>query len=319
MAGDEFAIHLLETAKSYHYARLDESDYQPILSAGLGKFELPDGTVAVAKNRLRGPALEWRSLSLTPRPGRAHRRRWSYLWNPFRQCSWPPEDQKIESFNTHVRDQAKALIGADLAKVEKFTTSIKDGIDIRESLRHWYRRHRPGHPARLEIYVKEVPPARGNVDTVIFLFDTPADPARYTWQATWYAEHQEESTLCFYATPFLDRMVGPGIGQSHYGGALFMFPPRPIPDIWQDEALSFAKTLEERLIAAAAIHSRERYVALLSPAPPRAPWRHILRRHGRRLVTIPLSRFSGQTIARLRSFHVLNGHEIRSYAAQFIR
>ncbi|MGE0274098.1 MAG: hypothetical protein AB7G68_06070 [Nitrospiraceae bacterium] len=319
MAGDQFAIHLFETAKSYGYQDDEAGMYSTTLSAGLGRFELPDGVVAAAKNRLQGPPLQWRSLSLRPLPSRTNRRRWSYLWNPFRQCSWPPEDQKIESFNAHVRDQAKALIGADLAKVEKFTTSIKDGIDIRESLRHWYRRHRAGQPARMEIYVREIPPGRGNVDTVIFLFDTPADPDRYTWQATWFAEHQEESTLCFYATPFLEQMVGPGIGQSNYGGALFLFPPRPIPDIWQDQALGFAKTLEERLIAAAAVHSQETHVALVSPIPPRARWRHIARRYGRRLVTIPLSRFSGQTIERLRRFHVLNGHEIRSYAAKFIR
>jgi hypothetical protein len=319
MAGDQFAIHLFETAKTYGYAEEETESYQAVLSAGLGRFELPDGTVVAAKNRLQGPPLQWRSLSLRPLPSTTKQRRWSYLWNPFRQCSWPPEDSKIESFNTHVRDQAKALIGADLAKVEKFTTSIKDGIDIRESLRHWYRRHRPGQPARLDIYVREVPPGRGNVDSVIFLFDTPADSDRYTWRATWYAEHQEESTLCFYATPFLEQMVGPGIGQSSYGGALFLFPPRPIPDIWQDQALAFATTLEERLIAAAAVHSRETHVAVVSPIPPRARWRQIARRYGRRLVTIPLSRFSGQTIERLRRFHVLNGHEIRSYAAKFIR
>jgi hypothetical protein len=319
MAGDQFAIHLFETAKQYGYSEEKADGYHAILSAGLGKFELPDGTVVAAKSRLQGPALQWRPLALRPRPSQARRRRWSYLWNPFRQCSWPPEDAKIESFNTHVRDQAKALIGADLAKVEKFTTSIKDGIDVRETLRHWYHRHRTGQPGRLDIYVREIPPARGSVDSVIFLFDTPADPARYTWQATWYAEHQEESTLCFYATPFLDLMVGPGIGQSHYGGALFLFPPRPIPDIWQDQTLAFAKTLEERLIAAAAIHSRETHVALVSPIAPRIRWRQIARRYERRLVTIPLSRFSGQTIEKLRRFHVLNGHEIRSYAAKFIR
>ncbi|HZN44144.1 MAG TPA: hypothetical protein VFB56_02370, partial [Nitrospiraceae bacterium] len=125
--------------------------------------------------------------------------------------------------------------------------------------------------------------------------------------------------LCFFATPFLDNMVGPGIGQSCYGGALFIFPPRPIPDIWQDEALAFAKTLEERLIAAAAVHSREIHLALVSPVPPRARWRQITRQFGRRLVTIPLSRFSLQTVERLRRFHVLNGHDIRSYAAGFIR
>ncbi|HEX2055909.1 MAG TPA: hypothetical protein VHF07_05415, partial [Nitrospiraceae bacterium] len=231
MAGDQFAIHVFETAKHYGYPDDEAGSYQALgtLSAGLGKFELPDGTVVAAKNRLQGPPLQWRSLSLRPLPSRARQRRLSYRWNPYRQCSWPPEDHKIESFNTHVRDQAKALIGADLAKVEKFTTSIKDGIDIRESLRHWYRRHKPGQPARLDIYVREIPPARGNVDTVIFLFDIPADAERYTWRATWYAEHQEESTLCFYATPFLEQMVGPGVGQSCYGGALFLFPPRPIP------------------------------------------------------------------------------------------
>jgi hypothetical protein len=167
--------------------------------------------------------------------------------------------------------------------------------------------------------VKEIPPGRGSVEAVVFLFETPADPDAYSWRATWYAEHMEESTLCFYARPFHERLIGPGIAQSQYGGALFLFPPRPIPDIWEDPALDFARTLEERLIAAAALHSRDPHIALVSPAPPRARWRHIARQAHRRLVTIPLNRFSGQTIDRLRHFHVLNGHEIRSYAATFIR
>jgi hypothetical protein len=164
-----------------------------------------------------------------------------------------------------------------------------------------------------------MPPARGQVEAVVFLFDTPADPDIYSWQATWYAEHALESTLCFYASPFQDQMVGPGIAQSRYGGALFLFPPRPIPDIWTDETLGFARTLEERLIGAAALHSQERHIALVSPIPPRARWRRIARQFHRSLVTIPLGRFSGQTVDSLRRFHVLNGHDIRSYAARFIR
>ena len=318
MAGDDFAIRLLETAKTYSYQEIEHS-HLPHLSVGLGQLALPDDQVVQATNRLQGTPLSWRSLSLRPRPARRTSRRWSYLWNPNRQCSWPPEDTKIESFHTHVREQAKAIIGADLARSEKFTTSMKDGLDIRESLRHWHQRQPGGRPKRLELYVKEIPPARGNVDTVIFLFDTPADPEEYNWQATWYAEHAQESTLCFYATPFLENMVAPGIGQSRYGGALFIFPPRPIPDIWTDEALGFAKTLEERLIAAGAVHSRETHLALVTPVAPKARWRQIAKQFGRRLVPIPLSRFLGQMIDRLRRFHVLNGHEIRSFAAQFIR
>jgi len=277
---------------------------------------------------LQGPPLVWRELLLKPKPDRKTSRRWSHLWNPQRQCSWPPEDQRIESFNTHVRAQASALIGADLAKTEKFTTSMKDGLDLRESLRRWLGGKRSaGSPSgsalsslpRMDLYVREIPPARGDVEVVIFLFDTPADPLTYSWQATWFAEHQEESTLCFYATPFADDMVGPGIAQSRYGGAFFMFPPRPIPDIWSDPLLAFATTLEERLIAAAAVHTRETHIALVTPVPPRASWRRIARQFGRTLVPIPLARFSSQTLDRLRRFHVLNGHEIRSYAARFIR
>jgi hypothetical protein len=335
MAGDEFAITLLDTAKTYSFQADEQAmSSQPTVAAGIGKLEFPDGDVVQANNRLQGPSLHWRSLSLRPQPTRMKSRRWALQWNPFRQCSWPPEDNRIESFTRHVREQAKALLGADLARVEKFTTSVKDGIDLRESLRHWHTL--PSHdrrtkdsvrregstylsPVKPEIYVREIPPARGNVETVVFLFDTPADPAIYSWHTTWYAEHEEESTLCFYASPFQDRMVGPGIGQSRYGGALFLFPPRPIPNIWDDPALRFAQTLEERLIAAAARHSREAHVVLVSPIPPRARWRQIVKAFHRRLVTIPLSRFSGQTIDRLRRFHVLNGHEIRSYATQFIR
>ncbi len=334
VAGDEFAVELLDTARSYGLQQEDDgAGIQSTVSAGLGKLEFPDGDVVSAKNRLQGPPVVWRPVVLKPQPSRLKSRRWAQQWNPFRQCSWPPEDNRIESFTRHVREQAKAILGADLARVEKFTTSVKDGIDLRESLRHWYtgspRHHsrpmsRTGSrqstdPIKPEIYVKEIPPARGNVEAVVFLFETPADPDVYPWRATWYAEHEEESTLGFYARPFQDQMVGPGIGQSQYGGALFLFPPRPIPDIWEDPTLGFAETLEERLIAAAAVHSRESHIVLVSPVPPRARWRLIVRQARRRLVTIRLNRFSGQTVDRLRRFHVLNGHEIRSYAAKFIR
>jgi hypothetical protein len=325
MAGDQFAITLLETAKSYAFQDARGWEVTPPVSAGIGKLELPDGTIVGAKNRLQGALLHWRTLSLRPRPTRVKSRRWALQWNPYRQCSWPPEDTRIESFTQHVREQARAILGADLARIEKFTTSFKDGVDLRETLRHWHTGHKARTRAaslsqkRMDIYVKEIPPARGNVEAVVFLFEVPADPDHYRWQATWFAEHDQESTLSFYATPFHEQMVGPGIAQSQYGGAFFLFPPRHIPNVWDDPRLNFARTLEERLIAAAALHSQEPHIVLVSPVPPLARWRRIARDFQRKLVPIPLSRFSGLTVDRLRRFHVLNGHEIRSYAAKFIR
>ena len=314
-AGDEFAVTLLGTAKSYRYEP-DEAlrAVLPPYSVGIGLLESPEGRVSTAKNRLGGAPPSWRTLSLRPRQDSRKRHQWAYRWNPLGQCSWPPEDNRIEGFTAHVREQSKALLGEDLARVDKFTTSIRDGIDVRETLRHRDPRKKVS-----DVYVREIPPSRGAVEIVVFIFEVPADPEKFSWQATWYAEHFEESTLCFYATPFLENMVGPGIGQSQYGGTLFLFPPRPIPDIWEDPRLDFSRTLDERLIAGAALHSLEKHVTLVSPVPALARWKRIAGRFERRLIPISLSRFSGQTVARLRRFHVLNGHEIRSFAGQFIQ
>lgn len=317
MAGDSFALILLETAKTYAY-QPDPSQLtiKPVATMGIGALQDPGGDILQAKNRLQGDPQVWRNLTLRPQPPLPQKHSWAHLWNPYRQCSWPPEDARIESFASHVRQQSQQALGADLARTEKFSTSLEDGIDVRETLRQWATK-----PQRsvFDLKVKVTPPARGTIEALVFLFEVPADPNMYTWRTTWFAEHQEESTLCFYATPFSTQMVGPGIGQARYGGTMFLYPPRPIPDIWDNPLFDFTTTLEERLLAGACAHSQEPYVAVVSPVPLKATWRNIARRFGRKLVPLPLHRFSGQTVARLRQFHVLNGHEIRSYAARFIR
>ena len=306
-AGDQFAICLVETAREYGYTAQIPF---PSLSMGIDEARLPDGDVVCMKNRLSGHTPSWRSCELKPLPPDSQQRRWDMQWDPFGQCSWPPEDVNIEKFRTHVKETARAIMGTDLANSEKFSTSLKDGLDIRETLRNWHTG---------ELYVKVFPPTRGSLDCVVMLFDSPADPRDYPWRITWHAEHQDESTLSLFATDFMQEMVGPGIALARYGGAMFLFPPRPIPDIWRDPQFDFADTLEERLLAAAFHHSDERHIALLSHAPPGAGWRRLASRYGKKIVHVPLSRFSQQTIGQLRMFHVLNGQHIRSYAAHFIR
>jgi hypothetical protein len=307
-AGDDFALAVAETAREYPWGQGKAGRRR--LRMGIGKADVPGWGVAPMVNRLPGQAFSWRSCELHPRPPERDRKRWQQRWNPYGQCSWPPEDDRIESFQQHVRDQALAVLGADLARTEKFTTSVMDGLDIRETLRNWHTG---------DLYVKILPPTRGSIDAVVFLFDVPADPRQYPFRTTWFAEHPQESTLAFYATDPMKTLVGPGIAQAEYGGALFLFPPRSIPDIWINPALDLADTLEERLLAAALLHSREKHVAVVCPRVPPASWRRLARRSGRKLLHLPLQRFSGQLIERLRCFHILNGKEVRSYAADFIR
>ncbi len=307
VCGDGYALHVAEVARDYPYG---ETTGRLDVAMGIDRARLPDGELAVAKCRLPGPPVSWRSCDLMRRPERNEQDRWRIRWNRMSQCSWPPEDDLIENFRAHVVDRARQIMGADLVRTEKFTTSIKDGIDIRDTLRNWHTG---------DIYVKILPPARGTLDCVVMLFDSPADPRDYPWRTTWFAEHKNESTLAFFATDFGQELVGPGIGLASYGGAMFLYPPVAIPDVWMDPRLDFVETMEERLLAAACLHSESPRIALLSAYPPGAAWRRLARRFNKKWIHVPLAQFSDATVQQLRMVHVLNGREVRSYAAHFIR
>lgn len=327
IGGDQFAITLAEVAREYRpegllveqasapdasqssEPTLDELS-ETMLRMTNGAAQFPDGDILRMKSRLPGQAIQWRTIELKPRPLKIDQDQWRQRWNPFHQCSWPEEDVAIESFRTHVKEAALAIMGTDLVRSEKFTTSLKDGLDIRETLRNWHTG---------ELYVKVAPPVRGTLDCALMFFDSPADPRDYPWRITWMAEHHDESTLCLFATDFHREMVGPGIGCATYGGAMFLFPPRPIAEVWTDPQFDFADTLEERLLAAACVYSQCRHVAILSESPPGSGWRRLAKKFGKRLVHVPLGRFSQETIQQLRIVHVLNGKSVRSYASHFIR
>lgn len=305
--GDQFAIELAETARTWPYQ--DDSGL-PEFGLSIDRARLPDGSLCEPVSRLPGHPVSWRTCELRRKPPKIDQDRWRMQWNPYRQCSWPPEDVAIEKFRNHVKDAALAIMGADLARTEKFSTSLKDGLDIRETLRNWHTGN---------LYVKIFPPQVGKLDCVLMFFDSPADPRDYPWRITWMAEHHDESTLALFATDFHQELIGPGIGLAQYGGAMFLFPPRDVSDVWHDPRLDFTDTMEERLLAAACMYSREKHIAVLSEPPPGPGWRRLAKKYGRKLVHVPLNRFSQEMIQQLRMVHVLNGQEVRSFAAHFIR
>jgi hypothetical protein len=307
VGGNTFALRVLKNAKYYPFLPFEH--HTPVMSAGIDRISIPpDMEVHTAVNVLRDTALVWKTLGLKPDPSEMKKRQYRYAWNTAGMCSHVPEDRHIERFNSHVRTRAQRAAVEDMVKSERFTTSVKDGVDVRETLRNWYTG---------DVYVKEIPPSRGPVDTVVIIFDDRHD-GRYPQHTTWYAEHHNESTLTFYATdPFAD-LIGPGIARCFYGGLSLLFPPRLVPDTFELTRDMDLPGLSHRLVWGALAFSREKSVAYVARARPGVRMRMMAQKLGKQLVWIPLAAFSTETLHRLRRFHVLNGRTVRSWAARFI-
>ncbi len=307
IGGNAYAVRILKSAKYYPYLSFDTN--RPTLAVGIDQVLRPDRSVPDdAVNLFRDTRMIWKTLSIKPDPSELRKKKYRYHWNPYGMCSHIPEDRRIENFNTHVRTRARQALCEDRVKTERFETSIKDGVDIRETLRNWYTG---------DIYVKEIPPSRGAVDTVVIIFDEDHD-TYYPYCSTWYAEHDQESTLTFYATdPFAD-LIGPGVARCKYGGVSLLFPPRHIPGVFEIPEIRTIKKLSRRLTYGALLFSKENSVAYVASKKPDFYLRRLAARMKKHLVWIPLAHFSTETLRKLKQFHVLNGKEVRSWAGRFI-
>ena len=318
IAGSEFAIRVIETAKHYPPALEKCCGDGACGGGGDAGPESADmtedamrfgGAVHPAKKRHLGEPKVWRKLRLEPPPPRWKVEKWRTAWNPLETCSWTPEDVLIENFAGHVRSRALLESGIAEERLEEFRTSFKDGIHVRETIRNLHLG---------KIIVKETPQVRGQVGGVVIIYEKP-DPKKFPWKLTWFPEFAWESILAFYATDHQADLVGPGIARATYGGQLFLRREGPIRDIWEDRSLEEARDDAERLVFAAALHGHDRFIAYVAGAPPTARMKEYARRAGKRIIYLPLSGFSRTTIARLRRFHVLNGKPVRGWAQEFIR
>lgn len=124
--------------------------------------------------------------------------------------------------------------------------------------------------------------------------------------------------MALYSTPPGEQLSGPGISRCEYGGFLLTWPPLRMFGIWEDPEFDLAQTPAERLLLAGIDYSVERMVVYVAPSPPRALVKAYARRRDRRVVYVPLGQLSPVTLKRIRSFHILDGYEVRSYAGDFI-
>jgi hypothetical protein len=260
------------------------------------------------RRRLPGEKRRPRPVGLKKRAKEKFPGEWASELNGDSICSYPPEDLIIEGFGQFLKKKGKSILSEERSRTEPFSTSLLDGIDLRETIRNW-------HEGR--VYVREARKVHGEVGSVVVIFDEDRE-GKYQYMTTWLGEHQNESDMAFYATFPFDNLVGPGIGRSEYGGFLMSLPARRIHDVWFDPDYDFAENKPERLLLAAIDYSLQKYVVYVASKPPRSVFRNIAARMGRTIIYIPIGQLSPLTLKKIRVVHVLDGHDKRPVAKEYL-
>jgi hypothetical protein len=228
-------------------------------------------------------------------------------------CSYPPEDVVVEGYGHYLQKKALEIKSEENNRIVPFTTSMEDGLDIRQTIREW-----PTGP----IYVEESRPLKGKVGSVVVIFDPDfADKdgkEDFPWTVTWLGEHEQESDMAFYSTPAGEVMDGPGISRCQYGGFMLTYPPLRVYDIWKDPFFNVARTKPERLLMSAIDYSLEKHVVYVAATPPSGWCQSMASRLGKKIIYLPIGIFSPITLKKIRQFHVLDGHHVRKYAKHYI-
>jgi hypothetical protein len=257
--------------------------------------------VPSTKRRLRPTGLKARKKEKIPGE-------WASELNGDSICSYPPEDLVIEDYGRFLKKKGKSILSEERSRSEPFTTSLLDGIDLRETVRNWHER---------KIYVKSQEKVHGEVGSVVVIFDEDS-AGRYNYMTTWLGEHQNESDMAFYSTFPFEHMVGPGIGRGEYGGFLMSLPARRMYDVWQDPDYDMAESKSERLLLAGLDYSIQKFVVYVAAKPPRTIFRSVAARFGRTIVYIPIGQLSPVALKKIRVVHVLDGYDKRDSAKEYL-
>ncbi|MBM3726361.1 MAG: hypothetical protein FJW40_13155 [Acidobacteria bacterium] len=305
IADDNYGWEVWEAASRYRWQQV--TTFPETASISAGEVWLNTRHIRL-RRRLPRPKQRLQPANLKKRPKERTPGEWAKQLDGDSICSYPPEDLVVENYGRFVKKKAHSVLSDERTRTEPFTTSILDGLDIRETIRNWHRN---------KLFVRHMDRVAGDVGSVVVIFDEDPD-GRYTYQTTWLGEHQNESDMAFYSTPPFDHMVGPGIGRAEYGGFLMSLPPRRMFDVWGDTDYSFTESKSERLLAAAIDYSVERYVVYVAAKPPRSTFRSIAARCGRSILYIPIGQLSKEKLNKVRVVHVLDNHQRRRDAAQYI-
>jgi hypothetical protein len=249
-------------------------------------------------------AVPVRSRPTTDEPGE-----WLQAFQGDSICSYPPEDIVVEDWGRHLKQRAVSVLSAERSRSEPFTTSMLDGIDLRETLLRL-------HEGR--IWVREQGRDVGSAGSVVMIFDEDREGTGFPYLMSWLGEHEQESDMALFATDPLQQVVGPGIMRATYGGFMLTYPPGRLYDVWQDSDYRMARSKPEVLLMAAVDYSTDKLVVHVGPHPPGARMRSYAAARSRRIVHLPLGSLSPASIRKVRVVHILAGREKREIAKDYV-
>jgi len=311
---DDFAWKVLEKASIYPYN--DESKKYDTLKLNFGGGYDPSGRYIKLRRHHPYNYGKEQEIPLKKKLKEKYPGEWKDKWEEgkLETVSWPPEDIIEEDYFAFIRKKAITNLKNQRIKIEEFKSSLMDGIAIKETIRNW--------AFKKKIYVQNIQQIQGKIDTIVVIFDMDdGEIEKFPYKLTWWAEHVRESDMAFYSTIPGDYVIGPGITHVEVGGLLSIFPAiflRSIFDPYNDYEYKDVKNKAERLLKAAILYSKERYIAYVAPEPPRKYFYSLVGIKNRELVYIPLDNFSKDSLKTIKHIHILAGRDKRKIAHNYI-
>jgi hypothetical protein len=301
---DNLAWELFSAARCYPWQR----GQAEIETARVDGEMLDLGTRRVHFRR-RFFKVKKRLVPIRSRPSTTDPADWLNAFDSNGICSYPPEDVVVEDYGRYLQEKAVSILTAENSRSEPFSTSMLDGLDLRETLLRW-------HEGR--IWVQERGRAPGNAGAVVAIFDEEDDGTAYPYLMSWLGEHDQESDMAFYSTDPTQQIVGPGIMRATYGGFMLSSPPGRLYDVWRDRDYRLAGSKAEVLTMAAVDYSEEKLIVHLGLSPPPARMKTYASSLGKRIVHVPLGSVSPITVRKIRVVHILAGHDKREFAKDYV-
>lgn len=242
-----------------------------------------------------------------PIPDELYPGHWQEIWekhSPYSTVSYPPEDVYIENYFNFLRRRAQEILAEEKAVVEKFSTSLEDGIAWHETLRNWHEK---------KIYVKRVPRTVPDIGALIVQFQEEHDK-EYEHHSTLYAEHEKESDISIVSTNPGDEIIGPGITRIKIAAIVSVFPPQH----YAVQVPYGTDDLKTKLLYTAMNMATSDVIVLVAPRPPTAAHRYFVRSYGYKLLYIPMQQLTKASLHRLRTMHLLAHPDLREIARQYI-